>query len=310
MGMKVAQQYPDVYDGIMGAAPALNWTEFYINSFWPSFYMENTQQFPRDCELNALTALGIAACDSLDGVKDGLISDPEACRVAFDPFSHVGDSFFCSTTNTTLAITQAAAAVANASWTGPRFSNGKFLYDGYEIGSDLSVIAPTNCTGEVCTSAGRANILFPWQAFVMKDPSATLPNITDGTFDTIYRAVKLAFASNMETDEADLRDFRDAGGKLMTYHGLVSCLSVIFCPYICGDTDCFRPIKASLREAHFATTTRSQTSSGMSPRSTSTTACPALNTAGEVTAANPSRCFPSFELGLRMALNLNSRRLL
>ncbi|KAI8273730.1 hypothetical protein K4K60_010485 [Colletotrichum sp. SAR11_57] len=220
MGMKVAQQYPDVYDGIMAAAPALNWAEFYINSIWPSFYMENTQQFPRDCELNALTTLGVAACDSLDGVKDGLISDPEGCRAAFDPFSHVGDSFFCSTTNTTLAITQAAAAVANASWTGPRFSNGKFLYDGYEIGSDLSVIAPTNCTGEVCTSGGRANILFPWQAFVMKDPSATLPNITDGTFDTIYRAVMLVFASNMETDEIDLRDFRDAGGKLMTYHGL------------------------------------------------------------------------------------------
>ncbi|KAK2767888.1 glycoside hydrolase [Colletotrichum kahawae] len=220
MGMKVAQQYPDVYDGIMAAAPALNWAEFYINSIWPSFYMENTQQFPRDCELNALTTLGIAACDSLDGVKDGLISDPEACRATFDPFGHVGDSFFCSTNNKTLKITQAAAAVANASWTGPRFSNGKFLYDGYEIGSDLSVIAPTDCTGEVCTSAGRANILFPWQAFVMKDPSATLPNITDGTFDTIYRAVKLAFASNMETEEADLRDFRDAGGKLMTYHGL------------------------------------------------------------------------------------------
>ncbi|KAF4921510.1 putative feruloyl esterase [Colletotrichum viniferum] len=189
MGMKVAQQYPDVYDGIMAAASALNWAEFYINSIWPSFYMENTQQFPRDCELNALTTLGIADCDGLDGVKDGLISDPEACRAAFNPFSHVGDSIFCSTTNTTLAITQAAAAVANASWTGPRFSNGKFLYDGYEIGSDLSVIAPTNCTGEICTSAGRANILFPWQAFVMKDPSATLPDITDRTFDTIYRAV-------------------------------------------------------------------------------------------------------------------------
>ncbi|KAF9873013.1 hypothetical protein CkaCkLH20_09523 [Colletotrichum karsti] len=220
MGMKMAQQYPGVYDGISAAAPALNWAEFYINSIWPSFYMENTQQFPRDCELNALTSLGISACDELDGLKDGLISDPDACRAKFDPFQHVGDSFQCSTTNTTLQISQAAAAVANASWTGPRFSNGKFMYDGYEIGSDLATIAPTNCTTATCTSAGLANILFAWQTFVEKDSGATLPNITDETFDTIYRSVKLVFASNLETDEVDLRDFRNAGGKLITYHGL------------------------------------------------------------------------------------------
>ncbi|KAL0932166.1 glycoside hydrolase [Colletotrichum truncatum] len=219
-GLKVAQQYEDIYDGIMSAAPAINWAEFYINSIWPSFYMEKTQQFPRDCELNEITSLAIHACDELDGVKDGLISDPEACREKFNVFEHVGESFRCSSSNSTLTISQAAASVANASWTGPRFSNGRFMYDGYEIGSDLPTIAPTSCSGEVCTSAGLPNILFAWQAFVAKDANATLPNITDRTFDTIYRAVKLVFASNLETDEVDLRDFRDAGGKLMTYHGL------------------------------------------------------------------------------------------
>ncbi|WYZ38164.1 hypothetical protein EsH8_III_000078 [Colletotrichum jinshuiense] len=219
-GLKVAQQYPNVYDGIMSAAPAVNWAEFYINSIWPIFYMENTQQFPLDCALNALTSLAVSICDELDGVKDGLISDPEACRESFDPFAYVGASFECSSTGSMLNITEAAAAVANASWTGPRFSNGKFLYDGFEMGSDLSTIAPTNCTGEICAGVGLENLVWAWQTFVAKDPNATLPKLTGGTFDTIYRAVKLVFASNLETDEADLSDFKNAGGKLITYHGL------------------------------------------------------------------------------------------
>ncbi|KAK0374612.1 hypothetical protein CLIM01_08016 [Colletotrichum limetticola] len=221
-GLKLAQQYPDAYDGIMSAAPAVNWAEFYLNSIWPSYYMLNTQQFPLGCELNALTAIAISACDELDGVKDGLVSDPEACRANFNVSAQVGKSFTCAQTNSTLEISQAAANVANASWTGPRSSTGRFIYDGYEMGSDLSVIAPTECTGKVCTSStAEANVAFAWQAFVSKDPNATVPTLTDTTFDTIHRATKLVFASNMETDEADLSDFKNAGGKIITYHGLV-----------------------------------------------------------------------------------------
>ncbi|EMT74633.1 Tannase [Fusarium odoratissimum] len=225
-GLKLAQQYPSAYDGIIAAAPAINWAEFYINSVWPVFYMESTQQFPRDCELNAITQLAVSACDELDGVKDGIISDVDACRRKFNPFKQVGKSFDCTSTKSMLKISHAAAAVANASWTGPRFSNGKSMYPGYEIGSDLPTLAPTNCTGTVCKSGGEGSVEFTWKTFVKKDMAATLKNATGRDFDTIYRHVKQIFASNLETNEVDLRDFRDAGGKMITYHGLV--ISLVF----------------------------------------------------------------------------------
>ncbi|RGP72011.1 glycoside hydrolase [Fusarium longipes] len=219
-GLKLAQQYPNAYDGIIAAAPAINWAEFYITSVWPVFYMESTQQFPYDCELNAITSLAVSACDVLDGVKDGIISDVEACRREFNPFKHIGKSFDCSTTNSKHKISHAAAAVANASWAGPRFSNGKSMYAGYEIGSDLSTLAPTNCTGKVCRSGAEGSVEFAWRTFVKKDVTAVLNNATHRDFDTIFRHVKQIFASNFETNEIDLRDFRDAGGKMITYHGL------------------------------------------------------------------------------------------
>ncbi|KAF4446542.1 hypothetical protein F53441_9829 [Fusarium austroafricanum] len=219
-GLKLAQQYPSAYDGIIAAAPAVNWAEFYINSIWPVFYMESTQQFPRDCELNAITWLAISACDELDGVKDGIISDVDACRRKFDPFKQVGKSFECSSSKSKLKISHAAAAVANASWTGPHFSNGKSIYPGFEIGSDLSTLAPTNCTDGVCKSRDEGSVEFAWRAFVKKDMTATLNDATGRDFDTIFRHVKQIFASNLETNEIDLRNFRDAGGKMITYHGL------------------------------------------------------------------------------------------
>ncbi|KAJ4116117.1 hypothetical protein NW768_011089 [Fusarium equiseti] len=219
-GLKLAQQYPTAYDGIIAAAPAINWAEFYINSVWPIFYMESTQQFPHDCELDAITSLAVSACDKLDGVKDGIISDVDTCRRKFDPFKHVGTSFHCSSIGSKLKISHAAAAVANASWTGPRFSNGKSMYPGYEIGSDLPTLAPTNCTDRVCKSGGEGSVEFAWKTFVKRDMTATLKNATGHDFDTIFRHVKQIFASNLETNEIDLRDFRDAGGKMITYHGL------------------------------------------------------------------------------------------
>ena len=35
------------------------------------------------CKLSAATAAAVAACDAIDGVKDGVIEDPKRCT--FDP---------------------------------------------------------------------------------------------------------------------------------------------------------------------------------------------------------------------------------
>lgn len=218
----LAQQFPDAYNGIIAGAPAVHWAEFYMSTVWPTFYMDLTDQHPRPCELRHLTNISVSACDGLDGVEDGLISDPDACREKFDPFTHVGANFTCSETGSTMHLTKAAAAVANATWSGPEFSNGKSLWHGFEIGSDLASIAPTNCTGDVCVATGQQSITIMYQGFIDKNLSADVTKLTHPEFDSMYRSIKRIFASSMATDERDLTAFRDIGGKMITYHGLVS----------------------------------------------------------------------------------------
>ncbi|OTB00359.1 hypothetical protein M426DRAFT_66038 [Hypoxylon sp. CI-4A] len=217
----LAQQYPTAYDGIIAAAPGMWWAELMLTAVWPTFYMDLTEQYPDACELTQLTSLAKALCDKLDGIEDGLIAEPEECRQIFSASEYVGTTFNCSTTGESMNISEAAVAVANAVWDGPRYSNGDFLWYGFEIGSDLATLAATTCGEDgQCTAASSATYLWYYQTFVLKDPTADVTNLTHAQFDTMYRSFKRTFASSLEATETDIVDFRDAGGKMITYHGL------------------------------------------------------------------------------------------
>jgi pimeloyl-ACP methyl ester carboxylesterase len=71
-GLMLAQRYPDAYNGIAAAAPAIDWAHFIPATSWAQVIMPITGQYPTKCEIDALTDAAIAACDPLDGVTDGL----------------------------------------------------------------------------------------------------------------------------------------------------------------------------------------------------------------------------------------------
>jgi hypothetical protein len=89
--MMLAQRYPEAYDGIHACAPAINWNQFFMSTFWPQLIMQELDYFPYPCEMNAALAEAIEACDGLDGIIDGIISNEGACD--FDPMDVVGKSF-------------------------------------------------------------------------------------------------------------------------------------------------------------------------------------------------------------------------
>lgn len=103
-GMMLAQRYPDVFDGIAAGAPAINWNSLFLEGTYPNFLMNLYGVYPPSCEIAALTAAAIEACDGLDGVVDGVISDPESCD--FDPVNLVGTTIECPDFVTDLEATQ------------------------------------------------------------------------------------------------------------------------------------------------------------------------------------------------------------
>lgn len=224
-GMMIAQRYPGLYDGIAAAAPAINWNAFFTAMYWPQLIMNLARKHPHGCELDAITAAAVSACDGLDGVIDGVISNVDDCH--FNPFKVVGSIFNCSATGTKMHVSEMAAVVANATWSGPATSTGKFLWYGPHIGADISGsltslgTAGTNCTGGTCTGA-PLYLGAEWiTLFIEKNPNFDLTNITKKQYDEIVYSGHQQFASIIETVDPDLSQFRASKGKILTYHGLV-----------------------------------------------------------------------------------------
>lgn len=224
-GLMLAQRYPDAYDGIAAGAPAVYTNELTSSMQWPQQVM-SMYGYPYGCELDAIVAASITECDPLDGVTDGIIGDTEACLEAFDPFSLVGSSVDCNDAGAEgkVEISESAATVVRKAWEGIRSADGKFSWLGFTPGTGLTTnadgVAGTDCSSGTCVGApyhlGAQWVLY----FVAKDPEFDFTNLTHEEFDELVHRGSI-YDSFISTSDPDLSRFRDAGGKMLTYHGLV-----------------------------------------------------------------------------------------
>ncbi|KAK2029738.1 tannase and feruloyl esterase [Colletotrichum zoysiae] len=233
-GATLAQRYPTAYDGIIAAAPAVNWAGVFISTMWPKVYMDVTGQYPQACELEELTQLAISTCDGLDGVKDGIIASTNDCKKIFDPFKYVGSRFYCPSLENYTNLSPAAAAVANAMWTGPVTAENEPTYlHGLEMGTDLTKGALTNCDSNGhCTGVPNVAVKLLMGYFIGKNPESNTTRISFKELERAYRSFRQQYDSFLGSDDPDLTSFRDAGGKMITFHGLVSLRRLIADPTI------------------------------------------------------------------------------
>ena len=215
-GYMEAQQYPNDYNGINADAPAINWNQFEVSTLWPQVVMSEEHTYPTTCEFNAFNAAVLKSCDKLDGVADGLISNPGACD--FDPRRLIGTKVECDGKQVT--ITAADADVVRKIWDGPRDANGKRLWSGLPVGADFSVLAATKPAPDGTTTGDPFFVPAVWVAtFVEKQPAFNTANLTYAQFDQIFQQARAQYDSVIGTSNANLTAFRDAGGKLLTWQG-------------------------------------------------------------------------------------------
>ncbi|MFF0160425.1 tannase/feruloyl esterase family alpha/beta hydrolase [Streptomyces sp. NPDC005263] len=215
-GYAEAQRYPDDYDGILADAPATNWDEFEVATLWPQVVMNNEKTYPTGCELDAFTNAASKACDSLDGVEDGLVNDASRCH--FDPRRLIGTKVVCD--GKELTITAADATVVRKIWDGPRTVSGKKLWSGVPVGADLKGLAETEAAPDGTVKGKPFQVPALWvQVWLKKDPSFDLSKITYSRFTQLFKQSQAEYDKVIGTDDPDLSAFRTSGGKLLTWHG-------------------------------------------------------------------------------------------
>ncbi|KAK0926249.1 hypothetical protein LTR29_017910 [Friedmanniomyces endolithicus] len=218
-GLMLAQRYPELYNGIVAAAPAINWDSLTVAEYWAQHIMNQIDVYPPACELDAFTEAAISACDGIDGVTDGIVADETVCH--FDPHSVVGQKFLCNGAEL-MVFTSGGADVAEAAWTGPVDSTGKRQFYGLNHDANLTAgLVGTTTIANGTRTGAPFSIATDWiNYFVKKDANFLDVNISDAEYFDILHESRNQYASIMDTSDADLSSFDAYGGKMITWHGL------------------------------------------------------------------------------------------
>ncbi|WP_353475378.1 tannase/feruloyl esterase family alpha/beta hydrolase [Salipiger sp. H15] len=229
-----ASRYPEDFDSIVAGAPAIDWTGMgalatQVNrAMYPD--PDNLSRAVVGPEAEALLERSyMAACDGLDGLEDGILSDPRQCH--FDVASLQCDA---GATNECLSPEEVAAI--RAVYDAPRDSAGIQLNYGYSFGGETSPRGSSRwLTGglddfteefqEGIGSGGFKPPISPSAMFsfgngIMRD---FVYHDEDWSYldydpDSYAKDSKVA-AATLNAKTPDLSAFRARGGKLLIYSG-------------------------------------------------------------------------------------------
>ena len=198
-----AQRFPADYDGIIAGAAAINTTHLQGAQVWSAqaVHKDDASYIPPS-KYVALHAAALAACDELDGVKDGVLENPVKCH--FDP-----KVLQCSGADGPSCLTGPQVEAARQIYAGPRDARGKSLFPGLEPGSE---------TGWATLSGPRPMALAEetYKYLVFEDPKWNYLTF-EAERDMAAGDKKIGLLMN--STDPNLKPLFGRGGKVLMYHG-------------------------------------------------------------------------------------------
>ena len=219
--MVEAQRYPDDFDGIVAAAPVLDW----VGSMG-AFVRDQQAIFPNPNDLTSpvitadnrkLLATALKnACDAQDGVADGILSDPPSCK--FDPASlprcTAGPAAECVTDTQLAAIDQVYSGLT---------IGGERVYPGFPFGGEN---VPGNWdlwitqTNPPALGPNLPNLHYAFGTQFVKNFVFGDANWSYAGYDFADWPARTAeLATLLNATDADLSKFARHGGRLILWHG-------------------------------------------------------------------------------------------
>jgi feruloyl esterase len=199
-GLKEAQMYPDDYDGILAGSPAWWWDHLMAWGLYGGLLNPEGPGHLNTTDFSALHEAIIAQCDALDGLTDGIVTNPALCKV---DWAKTGLS----------PAQQKQVAVYYEDWIS---STGELLFPGYSPGAEELGL----------TSAGGSIIEFApdyYRYQVLNYTNITAAaNVNFTDVHQLEKLVNVADKTNpggLVADNYDISPFFHRGGKLLHYGG-------------------------------------------------------------------------------------------
>jgi len=204
-GLMAAYRYPEDFDGISSMAPANPMVGLMISSLWTGYsaMKDDAYRLPMP-KLMASKKAYIDKCDEIDGVKDGIVSDPERC--SYDPViiqCKEGEQNDCLTISQVSALRDIYNGVKN-----PR--TGEQIFAGFSPGSEQLLMALVSGPEPflVATSYFR-DIVFENSQW----------NFKSFDYDKDLTAAYKVGSDILDAPSDGFSTFFKGGGKLLLSHG-------------------------------------------------------------------------------------------
>ena len=203
-GLKEAQRFPDDFDGIAAGAPANYETHLHAWTVYVGMVpiKDGKNVLPASI-LPVINKAALAACDAIDGVRDGLINDPRKCK--FYPAS-----LLCQGSNSQNCLTADQVEAVKKLYTPLKTKSGELIFPSFEPGSELgwTLLAGADTPNALGLDTFRyltyADPNWDWHTFDPDRDTAAADKKDDGVIDAL---------------DPDLSKFKTRGGKLLMYHG-------------------------------------------------------------------------------------------
>lgn len=207
--MMEAQRYPADFNGIIAGASVVN--EVANNTIFHGWALQHVQHADgsnvfSETAINSLHDAALAVCDTMGGdPKDGIIPDPSQCT--FDPARAAcqgGEAV-------DRCLTPEQVKAARDIYAGAQTPDGRVLYYGYPIGSEL------NWNRQVAGVAGWG--VGSSAGFFASDPPNWTATLRSLQFTPEALKQQDVFGQDLNALNTDLSAFRRSGGKLIMWHG-------------------------------------------------------------------------------------------
>ena len=223
-GLISTQKYPKDYDGVIAMEPAIS-QQAHQTNLGPNVIrhiFQSRDHWLSPAKISLYAKAETAACDGLDGLKDGIIGNIEACNYVPTELLCIGaDNDQCLTagqiesirliyTSHRTPVTLSRGAVGY-----PRFGRGGAStsdWQSYMFGTSFDV--PDSFNHMAVTEAAKLVEGNPNVNVLSHDP-------------TRFQAQYLRLAEMIDATDPDISAFADNGGKLLIWYGLGdTCVSL------------------------------------------------------------------------------------
>ena len=223
-GLIAGERYAEYFDGIIAGAPAFNLTNAAIAEAWATVQLAaiapkkpdgspDLAQSLTEADLKLLVSAVLEKCDALDGLKDGLIFNAQACH--FDPAV-----LKCPAGQSNGCLSEQKAGAIQKIFGGPHDSKGNAIYSAWPYDSGVAADGWRMWITGAGPMPAFNVIIFP-QFFNGVVLAGAPPPVDIFKFNFDSDPARIEKASlEINATSTDWSAFRKKKGKLLLYTGM------------------------------------------------------------------------------------------